>query len=96
MTNEQTLILLKSLKSRLDAAVEKSETLMPDSERVTVKRHGGSTSAAFCLAFKCSHPTHFYEATEIPALDPIYEVIESLQADIDLLTPKDEKKRKTA
>lgn len=90
MTNEQTLILLKNLLARLESAVEQTESMMPDSERKTVKRHKRVGLISMCPKSNCEVPDHHYESIEIPALNPIHDLLDSLQDEIELLMPKKE------
>jgi hypothetical protein len=110
MTNEQTIILLRSVRTQVHAAVERAaDTLleqMPDIERHTMTyirhRYTGKDDHRPWQLFgsACVHEDCKYEETiadgPIIALDPLYAVLDALDADIATLEAPAAIQRETA
>lgn len=90
MTNEQTLIHLRGLRGRIVQAVEEAKKLMPENaERVTDRPHiEGFDPMHRIGCFPMLTPSHYVEVPiGFAALQPLWELINSIDEDIALLRP---------
>lgn len=88
MTNEQTIIFLKSLRQRVEAAIEKTEAAMPgDAPREKRWRHKATRNGWPCLCMPSFSPDHWEEVDgAFVATAHLDKLLQSLDEDIDLLT----------
>jgi len=105
MTNEQTILLLKGLRVRIEQAMSDAKECLPEPHKETYTQHTFGCSDCFIPFSKrnCSpetHPDH-YETHELvwqPALEPFIELLNSIDTDIEMLSAasSDKKSKRTA
>lgn len=83
MTNEQTYLFLKQYRSQIYAAILESEALTPDENRATRKIHKSNFCFRFCTIEK--NPSHFIDKQYTPSLEPLYDLLDSIDEDLNLL-----------
>lgn len=96
MTNEQTRILLKSIRERIQQVTEVVAAAMPPETQSTYKKHI-QTLGGFCLF--CTpekNPHHYTDEAYHPALEPLENLLQSLDDDIELLKPSESSRKSGA
>ena len=84
MTNEQTYLFLNQYRARLYAAIQEGEALTTDENKAIRKAHRQS----WCLTALCSeenNPTHYVDRKYTPSLEPLYDLLDSVDEDLKLL-----------